>query len=196
MEKLEKDFLLLRGHCIVIRRDYNTYTRLFNEENRDLLSKVAATFFTEVAEIMQRDWLLQVCKIMDPASTKYKDQIFENITLSLIDEQLVSNGLSNRSIDDLSAKLKSYGEKIKPARRKRLAHYDRDQQINGITLGETTDAELREFLLNIQRYCDEAGIAIGIGPLEFSGSGCQGDVLDFLKFLGGGSAKYLTKMSN
>ena len=81
--------------------------------------------------------------------------------------------------------MKLYGEKIKPARHKRLAHYDRDHQINGITLGETTDSELHEFLLNIQRYCDEAGIAIGVGPLEFSGSGCQGDVLDFLKFLRG-----------
>ena len=81
--------------------------------------------------------------------------------------------------------MKLYGEKIKPARHKRLAHYDRDHQINGITLGETTDSELIEFLLNIQRYCDEAGIAIGVGPLEFSGSGCQGDVLDFLKFLSG-----------
>jgi hypothetical protein len=185
MEKLKEDFSLLREHCIAIRRDYNTYTRLFNEENRDLLSKVAARFFTNVAEIMQRDWMLQVCKIMDPASAKYKNQIFENITLRLIDEQLASNGLSNQSIDDLSAKLKSYGEKIKPARHKRLAHYDRDHQINDITLGETTEADLYEFLLNIQRYCDEAGIAIGVGPLEFSGSGCQGDVLDFLKFLRG-----------
>lgn len=152
MEKLKEDFSLLREHCIAIRRDYNTYTRLFNEENRDLLSKVAARFFTDMAEIMQRDWMLQVCKIMDPASTKYKGQIFENITLSLIDEQLVSNGLSNQSIVDLSAKLNSYGEKIKPARHKRLAHYDRDHQINDITLGETTDEELHEFLFNIQRH--------------------------------------------
>ena len=105
--------------------------------------------------------------------------------MRLIDEQLASNGLSNQSIDDLSAKLKSYGEKIKPARHKRLAHYDRDHQINDITLGETTEADLYEFLLNIQRYCDEAGIAIGVGPLEFSGSGCQGDGLYFLKFLRG-----------
>jgi hypothetical protein len=185
MEKLKEDFSLLREHCIAIRRDYNTYTRLFNEENRDLLNRVAARFFTDVAEIMQRDWMLQVCKIMDPASTKYKNKTSENITLSLIDEQLVSNGLSNQSIDDLSAKMKLYGEKIKPARHKRLAHYDRDHQINGITLGETTDEELHEFLLNMQRYCDEAGIAVGVGPLEFSGSGCQGDVLDFLKFLRG-----------
>ena len=181
--KLLADFDIFRRHCINIRRDYNTYTQLYNEENRELLVKVAATFFNDIAEILHRDWKLQVCKIMDPASTKRRNSVLENITIKLIDQQLEACGVSNKEIRELSLQLLEYGEKIKPARDKRITHFDREHQINCLTLGETTEEELLNFLRNIQQYCDEVGNSIGVGPLDFSGSGCKGDVLDLLKNL-------------
>jgi hypothetical protein len=132
---------------------------------------------------MHRDWILQACKLMDPASTMKKGIALENITIKLIDEQLEQCHLSNQNIRDLSYRLLEYGEKIKPARDKRLAHYDRDHQINSVILGETSEHDLNEFIHNIQKYCDEVGRTIGLGPLSFSGSGCKGDVLDFLRYL-------------
>ena len=79
--------------------------------------------------------------------------------------------------------IKNHGEKIKPARHKRLAHYDREHQVKGIALGQTTNEELLNFMQDIQHYCDLVGEAIGIGPLDFSCSSCKGDVLDLLKYL-------------
>jgi hypothetical protein len=181
--KMVGDFELLREHCIKLRQSYNTYTQLYNEDNRALLRDVAATFFSDIAEIMNRDWILQVCKLMDPALTKRKRSVLENITIKLIDGQLEGCRSSNQEIRDLSRDLLEFGEKLKPARNKRIAHYDREHQINNITLGITTEEELFSFLHNIQKYCDEVGIAIGVGPLDFSGSGCKGDVLDLLKYL-------------
>lgn len=181
--KLIGDFALFRQHCTVLRQNYNTYTELFQEENRDLLDRVAPTFFSDLAEIMHRDWILQTCKLMDPANTKRKGDVLDNVSINLINEQLEQCGLLNQAIKDLSQEILEYGNKIKPARDKRLAHYDRDHQINNITLGATTEQELANFLESIQRYCDEVGIAVGVGPLDFSGSGCKGDVLDFIKYL-------------
>lgn len=181
--KLKQDFKLLRAHCIELMRNYNTYTDLFNEDNRTILSDVAATFFTDIAEIMHRDWILQACKLMDPAITKVRGVEKENITLFLIDKQLDDCGLLNQSIKDISKNIKDYGAKIKPARHKRLAHYDREHQINNITLGETTESELHDFLNNMQSYCDEVGNIAGLGPLDFSSSSCKGDALDLLKYL-------------
>ncbi len=177
--KLKQDFEHLRDYCIVIRQNYNTYIQLFDEENRDILSKVAATFFTDIATIMQRDWILQVCKIMDKA-VMYGQ---ENLTIDLINKQLRDQSLSNSVIDRISDEILIYYSKLKPARNKRLAHNDRNSQVNSIVLGETTESELNEFLVNIQKYCDEVGSAIGTGPLDFSCSGCKGDVLDLLKYL-------------
>ena len=71
----------------------------------------------------------------------------------------------------------------KPARNKRIAHYDRPSQINGSDLGGTTEAELESFLINLQEYCDKIGRLVGLGPLDFSGGGCAGDELDLLKCL-------------
>ena len=179
LSKLQQDFSILRDHCIEIRQAYNTYTYLFSKDNEDILTKVAPTFFSDIAVIMQRDWILQVCKMMDKAEMHGK----ENITISLINKQLASQSLFSSAIDDVSKELLKYGNKLMPARNKRLAHYDRESQISSIVLGETTETELNEFLVNIQAYCDEVGNAIGAGPLDFTSSGCEGDVLDLLKYL-------------
>lgn len=181
--KLVGDFELLRGHCIEIRQKYNTYTQLYNEENRVILGDVAATFFSEIAEIMHRDFILQACKLMDPASANRQGNVLENITINLIDEQLEVCGSSSQEIKDLSRDLLKFGKKIKSARNKRIAHSDREHQVSNITLGVTSEEELDGFLRNIQRYCDEVGIAVNLGPLDFTCSGCKGDVLDLLTYL-------------
>lgn len=179
MTKLQQDFSILRDHCVELRQSYNTYTNLFNKDNESLLTKVAPTFFSDIAVIMQRDWILQVCKIMDKAEMRGK----ENITIDLINKQLSSQSLSSSEIDNISEELTKYGSKLKPARNKRLAHFDRESQLNGVVLGETTETELNDFLVNIQAYCDSVGDSIGAGPLDFIGSGCAGDVLDLLRYL-------------
>ena len=183
MTKIQKDFELLRNHCIELMQNFNTYIALFNEENKGILSKVASTFFSDIAKIMQRDWILQACKLMDPAFTQKKDKKLENITINLINDQLKASSLFNSEIEDVTKSILSYGEKIKPARHKRLAHYDREHQVNDTILGETTEEELLNFIKDIQKYCDLAGNIIDVGPLDFSSSGCSGDVHDLLKNL-------------
>ena len=182
-QKLTEDFEILRNHCISIRRDYNTYNNLFFSENDDVLLKTAHTFFNDIAEIMARDWKLQVCKLMDEAETKYRKQVFENISIKLINSQLKCCNLISSEITEVSEQILEYGKKVKPARHKRLAHFDREHQVKGKVLGQTTEEELEGFLINIQDYCDLVGNAIGSGPLEFTTSGCPGDVLDLLKVL-------------
>ncbi|MBW2035147.1 MAG: hypothetical protein JRI94_16490 [Deltaproteobacteria bacterium] len=181
--KLQNDFVMLRDHCIIIRRDYNTYNDLFFSGSDDLLIKAASTFFNDIAEIMQRDWILQVCKLVDPAVTKRKGTVLENISIDLINSQLENEGLMCQEISCISDALIEYGKKIVPARNKRLAHLDRDHQISRNVLGATTEEELEVFLENIQKYCDAVGRAIGLGPLDFTDSSCPGDVHDLLRVL-------------
>ncbi|TYK64147.1 hypothetical protein [Colwellia echini] len=184
--KIQVDFKLIREHCIVIRRDFNTYTTLFNNENHELLTTTASTFFSDIAEILQRDWILQVSKLMDPAQTQRKKKILENLTVKLINEQLDELNLMTPKINSLSQNLFTYGKKLTPARNKRLAHYDREHQVNDIVLGATTENELHQFLSDIQEYCDLVGEAVDLGPSDFTSSGCAGDALDLLKVLNRG----------
>ena len=114
MEKLKKDFELLREHCILIRRNYNTYNELFFSDSDELLLKTASTFFNNIAKIMHRDWVLQACKLMDPAITERKGRKLENITIALINSQLQEENLMDQEITCLSCYLLGYGKKIRP----------------------------------------------------------------------------------
>lgn len=86
-------------------------------------------------------------------------------------------------ISNISKSLLEYGQKLLPARHKRIAHFDRKHHISKTVLGETTEDELENFLINIQHYCDAVGRAIGLGPLDFTSSSCIGDVNDLLRIL-------------
>lgn len=182
-KKLKNDFKIFRDHCIAIRRDYNTYNTLFFSGYGDILLKIAHSFFNDLAEILHRDWILQVCKLFDPAQTIRKKETLENISIKLINLELINDNLMSEEISSLSNTLLEYGTKITPARNKQLAHFDRIHQVNGIILGSTTDEELRAFLVNLQSYCDAVGVKIGLGPLDFASSNCSGDVLDLLTVL-------------
>jgi hypothetical protein len=181
--KIQNDFEIFRSHCAEIRSNYNTYSILFSNENPDILSIIAPTFFSDIAEILHRDWILQVCKIMDPATSKVGGETRENIGINLIDLQLNKLRLKTPDIKKLSSSLLLYGAKLKPARNRRIAHFDRLEQVYASVLGETTEDELKRFLVEIQAYCDEVGNIIGCGPADFSCSSCKGDVIDFFTFI-------------
>lgn len=180
LQKLIGDFYMFREHCIIIRRDYNTYNDLFFSGVDELLMKTAPTFFNDIAEIMCRDWLLQVCKIMDPPIKKIKGIEYETISVELLNTQLRKENLLPEQIKKLSSQILAYGDLIKPARNERIAHFGRNSAVSGIVLGEHEEESLRDFLAHLQQYCDEVGRAIGVGPLDFSASGCRGDVRDLI----------------
>lgn len=186
-QKLIDDFEQLRECLIIIRRDYNTYNALFRDENKSLLTAVAPTFFTDIAEILQRDWILQVVKLMDPAVTcirgKGRDEKRENLTIQLINQRLEGECLLTDEIRNRSQAILDYGEHLKLARNRILAHRDRECHFEGVPMGATTNEQLAEFMQNIQVYSDLVGIQVGVGPLDFSSSGCKGDVLDLLRHL-------------
>ena len=177
-QKLIDDFEQLRECLINVRRDYNTYNALYCDENRALLTAIAPAFFTDIAEILQRDWILQVVKLMDPATTNVRGEDRENLTIQLVNQQLEGEALLTNEICDKVKAILDYGDLIKPARNRILAHRDHRCHFEGIVNGETTKEQLNEFIENMQLYSDLVGIHIGVGPLDFSSSGCRGDVYD------------------
>ncbi|WP_221900048.1 hypothetical protein [Bathymodiolus platifrons methanotrophic gill symbiont] len=60
---------------------------MFHPDNCDLLEKISGTFFGEINSILIRHWIIGVCKLMDPQSTKVKGETCENISIALIDTQ-------------------------------------------------------------------------------------------------------------
>ena len=57
---------------------------------------------------------------------------------------------------------------------------DKQSVIKGEPIGAHDDEELATFLENLQRYIDAAGVAIGVGPLDFCVTAGPGDVTDLI----------------
>lgn len=177
IEELKRDFMALRELFITIRRDYNTYNIL--GEHIELLSEIAPTFFTDLGEIMQRDWLLQVSRLGDLSESHGR----KNLSIKLIQEELKELGKYTSIIGQKEDIILEYVDKLTDGRNRRLCHNDHEYIIQERTVCEVDEKVVNGFINAMQDYSDEVGIVLGLGPLDFSCSSCTGDVLDFLSFL-------------
>lgn len=87
-------------------------------------------------------------------------------------------------IERLDAKLKEYGELLKPARDKIVAHSDLEVHVSSTSLGAHDKEVMVAFLDNLQACFDAAGDVIGVGPLDFRHMPGTGDVIDLVMKLG------------
>ena len=86
-------------------------------------------------------------------------------------------------IERLDERLREYGELLKPARDKIIAHSDLEVHINSIALGAHGEEVMGKFFENLQRYFDAVGNVIGVGPLDFQHTPGPGDVIDLVRKL-------------
>ena len=193
------DFEMFRDHCAYIRQCFNTYNYLFDKKNHELLEKISKAFFDEIHSILHQHWILQVCKLMDPETTRK----CKNISIKLITNQVVSyldkekeniESLTKEieKIKSLTKEIENFGADLAPARNKIIAHLDKKSIEDGKALGETTK-EVDDFVKNIQEYCDLVGNITEVGPSDFSCSSTQGDVSSFLCFIGDVKEMVMTK---
>ena len=84
-------------------------------------------------------------------------------------------------IEALDASLTAYGELLKPARNKIIAHSDLEIHIEDISLGAHSEEVMVEFFQNLQAYFDAVGNALGVGPLDFRHTPGPGDVIDLVR---------------
>lgn len=86
-------------------------------------------------------------------------------------------------IETLDARLTAYGELLKPARNKIIAHSDLEVHVDDIALGAHGEEVMLEFLENVQEYFDAAGNAVGVARLDFRHAPAPGDVIDLVRKL-------------
>jgi hypothetical protein len=106
-----------------------------------------------------------------------------NLSISAINEVLDVTGFLTPIISSISDALHSYRAFVKPARNQLLSHIDQETVLKGKPLGGHDPDEVVIFFENLQKYCDEVGIALGVGPLDFRTTSHKGDVVDLLSHL-------------
>ena len=178
---LKNEFFEFRETCIWTRIVDNTYFELYERSNdtKELLSETASTFFHDLNRILIEYCWLQICKITDNKESCGRN----NLTIEYINKELDTIGLLSDNIINISNEIKTHRETLIDARNHQISHLDRNTIVNNINEGSHQSILVIEFFNNLQIYCDEVGVSIGCGPLDFSCSSCQGDVLSLIKKL-------------
>ena len=182
--KLQELFLGFRDQCIWLQCCYNTYLALYESDDytKKVLQASAPEFFRDLNKILIEYVLLQICKITVPAeSAGHKNLTFEGVNTVLGEDDLMTN-----EIADLSCGLSRYRELVKDSRNKLISHLDRKTVLNGLTIGEHPEEEVKAFFECLQGYVDAVGNAVGVGPLDFQTTAGRGDAIDLIRMLRSG----------
>jgi AbiU2 len=191
--ELKATFLRLRDHCVWIQTCFNTNRELFGsgDARHDLMRKSAAQFFLELNRILIENYILQVCKLTDPASTKVKGVQRDNLTVAHVNELLTTEGLMTREIALATEGLMRYRGIVEVARNRQIGHADKETAMAYIEYGAHTKHEAQAFFEYLYDYVNRVGNAVGEGPLDISTTSGPGDVADLFRALNG--SKYLRK---
>ena len=182
---LQDEFEMLRKQAIRLRQTFNTFEDLFNSgpDTKRVLEESAGSFFFELNTIMQEYLILLVCRLTGPAKFGKKDNLSTQRFTKLMRDNGCLTPENKDEIEDLDTRLRNYGEILKPARDRLIAHSDLETHANARILGQHEEERAVQFLEDLQAYCDAAGIAVGVGPLDFQGTSGLGDAIDLVKCL-------------
>ena len=180
-DALQEEFIKLRNEAIWLRQTVNTFNDLFDSgpETERILNESAALFFADLNRMMQEYAILLVCRLIGPAESFRR----ANLSTQRFTKLMRNEGRLTPEIERLDASLNAYGELLKPARNKIVAHSDLEVHVNSTALGAHGEDVMVEFFENLQAYFDAVGNAIGVGPLDFRHAPGPGDVIDLVRKL-------------
>ena len=180
-DALQDEFIKLRDQAIWLRQTINTFNYLFDSdpETERILRESAGLFFTDLNTMMQEYAVLLVCRLTGPAESFGK----ANLSTQHFTKLMWDRGCLTPEIECLDAALREYGELLKPARDKIVAHSDLEVHVDSIALGAHGEEVMLQFLVDLQAYFDAAGNAVGVGPLDFRHTPGPGDVIDLVRKL-------------
>lgn len=158
---IKEDFQGLREFILEIVSIYDTFKRLFSQENVILLQQpyMPGYLFRLIQDMLYEYWILQSCKIFDSASFRGRS----NLSIRYINNCLRDLNLFDKKLEDLSKKLCEFYEKIKPSRDRIISHSDLTTYQHRLHLSELKSGEIDEFIEGIKKYSDIIGEKIGLG---------------------------------
>ena len=119
-DALQDEFVKLRDEAIWLRQTVNTFNYLFDSgpETERILRESAGLFFGDLNTMMQEYAILLVCRLTGPAQSFGK----ANLSTRRFTKLMRDRGCLTPEIERLDARLTVYGELLKPARNKIIAH--------------------------------------------------------------------------
>ena len=169
-----ESFLALRQECVWVQSCFNTFCALFEsgEETSTVLQQAAPAFFQEINLILLEHFVLQVCRITDPASSNGR----ENLTIKNLNQALAKEGIFSTHIAEQSERIHKYRSLVVDARNQIVSHADKAKILSRTESDPHARSDVKDFFAGLYKYVDLVGEALGVGPLDFTYTGSEGDV--------------------
>ena len=169
-----ESFLALRQECVWVQSCFNTFCALFesSDETSAVLHQSAPAFFRDINLILLEHFILQVCRITDPASSNGR----ENLTIKNLNQTLTKEGLFSTEIAEQAERIHKYRTLIVDARNQIVSHADKTKILSRTESNPHARSDVEDFFSGLYKYVDLVGEALGVGPLDFTYTGSEGDV--------------------
>jgi hypothetical protein len=149
-----EDVEAFRGSCISLRSLWMHFQILFegSDLKRELLQTTAPTFFRDVHGLFGDYLILHICRLTDNAETTGR----KNLTVKFLIEHSDFSSAPHtlEKLSRVSADIHDFRALILPARNRFISHLDLVAVRLDAPLGAASDAQWKQFWLDLQDFLD------------------------------------------
>jgi hypothetical protein len=150
----KEDVEAFRRSCVSLRSLWRHFDILFigTDLKRELLQTTAPTFFGDVHGLFVEHLVLHICRLTDNAETMGR----KNLTVKFLIEHsdFSSTPHTLEKLNRISADIHAFRAIILPARNRFISHLDLEAVRLDAPLGAASDAQWKQFWLDLQDFLD------------------------------------------
>ncbi len=151
-------------------------------ETQRVLRATAPRFFDDLHKWLRDLYFLYCARLLDPA----RQGSNRNLTVEFFVMELKKLDIDDQTsadLNNLKSRLDAYRDVIVDPRRKLIAHRDLPHSRSALTIGVHTLEAYEQFFIDLNRFTDRAGTALGKDPLNFAFLPGEGDVHSLIHIL-------------
>jgi hypothetical protein len=150
----KEDVQAFADSCVSLRSQWVHFTTLFegSDLKREMLQTTAPTFFGELNLLFIEHVVLHICRLTDEAQTMGRKNLTAKFLIEHSDWSNAPDTLTK--LEPISDSIHSFRKRILPARKWFIAHHDLSAVRLGESLGAASDAEWKQFWLDLQDFLE------------------------------------------
>jgi HEPN superfamily AbiU2-like protein len=150
----KEDVQAFADSCVLLRSQWVHFTTLFegSDLKRELLQTTAPTFFGDMNRLFVEHLVLHICRLTDEAQTMGRKNLTVKFLMEHSDWSRAGDTLAK--LKPISDSIHAFRKRILPARKWFIAHLDLLAVRLDQPLGAASDAEWKQFWLDIQDFLE------------------------------------------
>ena len=187
--ELSEVFCRLHQELLLLYTKWNSFKTLYctSDQNIKLLDESAMGFFVMHGDVVRDNIMMSICVLTDPASSKVKGEIRDNLTLKHLASLIPSQHPDlTEKLSQMLESAKTPWEPFRSHRNRRIGHYDLDTVLKrtvellpnvGISDVDTAVSHIADILNEVETFYDKDGTTYHHGIYQ------EGNAKELMEFL-------------